>query len=123
MAEVFNAHCVDSWVLANTYVGGHITPDNEQMLCITPLRFHKRQLHVLQPASGGARKPYGGTRSMGFKRGSLVKHVKHGLTYVGGSSGGRVSLHSVATGKRLCKNAKPADLKFLCFNSWRYSPS
>jgi hypothetical protein len=58
MAERFDAHCVDSWVLANWYVGGHVKPDNEKMLLITPLRFHRRQLHKLQPVSGGIRKPY-----------------------------------------------------------------
>ena len=125
MAEVFNAHCVDSWVLANQYVGGHVTPDNEQMLYITPLRFCRRQLHMLQPAKGGVRRRQGGTQSMGFKRGSLVKHVKRGLAYIGGTNQGRVSLHSVPTGKRLCTNAKPVDCQFLTFNSWRYclSPS
>jgi hypothetical protein len=58
-AEVFEAHCVDSWVLANWWVGGHTQPDNKQLLCITPLRFHRRQLHRLQCATGGIRKPYG----------------------------------------------------------------
>ena len=120
MAEIFNAHCVDSWVLANQYVGGHITPDNEQMLLIKPLRFHRRQLHMLQPAKGGIRKSYGSTRSMGFKRGSLVKHIKRGLAYVGGTMGDRISLHAVDTGKRIMQNAKPSDCQFLTFNSWRY---
>ena len=128
MAEVFNAHCVDSWVLANTYVGGHVTPDNEQMLLVKPLRFHRRQLHMLQPAKGGVRRRQGGTRSMGFKRGSLVKHIKHGLAYIGGCSAAGISLHSLTGGKdggRLCRNAQPTDLKFLTFNTWRYrlSPS
>jgi hypothetical protein len=119
LAEVFEAHCVDSWVLANWWTGGHMQPDNKRLLCITPLRFHRRQLHRLQPEAGGARKPYGGTLSHGFKRGSLVKHIKHGLTYVGGYLKDRISLHSVATGKRLTQTAKPADCCFLTFNTWR----
>lgn len=119
MAEVFEAHCVDSWVLANSYVGGHTTPDNKGMFLITPLRFHRRQLHVFQPAAGDIRKPYGGTRSMEFKRGSLVKHKTRGVTYVGGSSKNRISLHSLTDGKLLCRNAKQSDCKFLTFNSWR----
>jgi hypothetical protein len=119
LAETFDAHCVDSWVLANSYVGGHTQPENESMLLTVPLMFHRRQLHKLQPAKGGIRSPYGGTRSMGFKRGSLVKHPKWGLAYVGGTSGDRISLHCVATGRRLCQNAKPAECKFFCFNSWR----
>jgi len=119
MAEVFEAHCVDSWVLANWWVGGHVKPDNTRILRITPLRFHRRQLHRLQPGRGGIRSPYGGTRSHGFKRGSLVKHPKWGLAYVGGVLKDRISLHTVATGGRLTQQAKPSDCLFLTFNTWR----
>ena len=119
LAEVFEAHCVDSWVLANWYTGGHAQPDNTRLLYIIPLRFHRRQLHRLQPEAGGIRKPYGGTRSLGFTRGSLVKHVKLGLVYIGGFMKNRISLHAVTTGKRLTQQAKPADCTFLTFNSWR----
>ena len=119
MSETFEAHCVDSWVLANSWVGGHTIPDNKEMLLITPLRFHRRQLHMLQPAIGGIRKLYGGTRSLGLKRGSLVKHPIFGLTYIGGTMKNRISLHSLADGRRLCQNAFPTDCKFLTYNSWR----
>src|SRR5271157_982332 len=119
LAEVFEAHCVDSWVLANSMVGGHVVPDNTRMLCIEPIRLHRRQLHMLQPSKGGLRKLYGGTRSCGFKRGSLVEHPKHGLAYVGGTMGGKASLHSITTGKRLCQNANPSDLIFKTYNTWR----
>jgi len=119
MSDKFEAHCVDSWTLANMEVGGHTKPDNTAMLFIVPLRFHRRQLHVLQPAKGGVRKSYGGTLSMGFKRGSWVEHPKYGLCYVGGTSEERISLHDMQTGNRLCHNAKPTDLKFLCTASWR----
>jgi len=119
MSEVFEAHCVDSWVLANWYVGGHILPENKRMMCVSPIRLHRRQLHMLQPAKGGVRKAYGGTRSRGLKRGSLVTHPKYGLVYVGGTMAGRISLLAVADGKRLCQNAKPADVRFLTYNAWR----
>lgn len=119
MAEVFEAHCVDSWVLANWYTGGHTKPENKRMLCITPLRFHRRQLHVQNPLEGNIRKSYGGTRSLGFTRGSLVKHAKKGLAYIGGTMAGRISLHDVATGKRLGQGFKVEDIKFLSFNTWR----
>lgn len=119
MAEVFSAHCVDSWVLANWRVGGHVLPDNTSLLCVTPIRLHRRQLHMLQPASGGMRKPYGGTRSCGLKRGSLVIHPKFGEAYVGGTMAGRVSLHSLDSGKRLSQKAKPAELKLKTYNTWR----
>jgi hypothetical protein len=117
-ADDFRAHCVDSWVLASSVVGGE-KPENTRLMCVTPLRFHRRQLHALQPARGGIRRPYGGTRSLGFKRGSLVKHPKYGVTYVGGTMNGRLSLHSLEDGKRLCQNAKPSDCQFLAYASWR----
>lgn len=119
MSDSFNSHCVDSWVLANWWVGGHLEPDNQAMLYLVPLRFHRRQLHRLQPEIGGVRKPYGGTLSLGFKRGSWVKHPRYGTCYVGGMLNGRISLHSLQDGKRLCQNAKPGDCKFLTYASWR----
>jgi hypothetical protein len=123
LSDKFEAHCVDSWVLANWWVGGHTQPDNKDLILIVPLQFHRRQLHRLQPEAGGNRKPYGGTRSLGFKRGSLVKHIKYGVTYVGGYLKDRISLHSLADGKRLCQNARPEDCKFLTFNDRRYANS
>jgi hypothetical protein len=56
LAEIFEAHCVDSWALANWYTGGHTEPDNTRLLCVTPLRLHRRQLHRLQPEKGEMRK-------------------------------------------------------------------
>ena len=130
LAETFDTHCVDSWVLANWQVGGHTSVDNKEMLLVVPLQFHRRQLHALQPAKGvrcahrrlrltGIRRNYGGTRSMGFKRGSYVKHSKHGVCFVGGASKGSISLHSLENGKRLCQKAKPEDCKFLTYTSFR----
>ena len=119
MAEVFTAHCVDSWVLANWWTGGHTKPDNTRLFCVTPMHFHRRQLHRLQPGKGGLRTPYGGTRSHGFSRGSLVRHPTWGLAYCGGMRGDRISLHSVTTGRRLTQQAKPSDCRFLTTSSWR----
>jgi hypothetical protein len=118
MAAIFSAHCVDAWVLANEITGGHERPDNERLLCVVPLEFHRRMLHRMKPGKGGKRGPYGGTRSLGFKRGSLVKHPKYGVVYVGGFCKNRLSLHSSSTGDRLCKNAKLGDCKFLTFSSF-----
>lgn len=119
MDAVFAAHCVDSWVLANWFVGGHIKPDNEKLLLVTPLQLHRRQLHVLQPAKGGVRRLYGGTRSLGWKRGTVVTHPKYGRTYVGGTSNGRISLHALQSGKRLTRDIKPNDCRFVTFATWR----
>jgi len=128
LSNKFEAHCVDSWVLANWYVGGHLVPDNITLIEVIPLEFHRRQLHRLQHSAGHIRSRYGGTLSAGFKRGSIVKHSKYGSCYVGGwqesptkkdPNRKTISLHSMHSGKRLCQNAVPADIKFLAFNSWR----
>ena len=74
---------------------------------------------MFQPAKDGIRKTYGRTRSLGFTRGSIAKHNKFGVTYIGGSSNGRVSLHNLSNGKRLTQKAKIGDIKFLTYNSWR----
>lgn len=119
LSDRFEAHCVDSWTLANLWVGGHTAPDNQFMLYATPLEFHRRQLHRLEPEKGGVRRPYGGTLSLGFKRGSWVKHPRYGVCYVGGSSNGRLSLHRLEDGKRLTQGARPEDCSFLTRSSWR----
>ena len=111
-------HWIDSWCLAYSQVGGKVL-NNHQVLSITPLRFHRRQLHALQPAKGGVRRPYGSTISLGFKRGSLVKHLTWGLCFVGGYLKDKISLHSLLDGKRLTQKAKPEDLKFLTYLNWR----
>jgi len=120
LAETFSAHNVDSWVLARSVVGGKENPDNKDLLVLIPLQFHRRQLHAFQPSKNGIRRVYGGTRSLGFKRGSLVKHPKHKLCYVGGSSKGKISLHSLETGNRIYQNADQGDLKFVSFGGFRF---
>jgi len=59
LVQVWEAHCVDAWVLAYAAMGGHTTPDHTQLLCITPLAWHHCQLHRLEPEKGGKRKPFG----------------------------------------------------------------
>lgn len=118
LSDTFEAHCVDSWVLTNLRVGGHTEPDNMAMLYLVPLRFHRRQLHLLQPTKGGVRRRYGGSNSLDLKRGSWVKHPQHGVCYVGGTTGQTVSLHEMQTGTRIAK-VKPATLQFLTRSSWR----
>jgi len=119
LSNSFHTHCVDSWVLANWYVGSHLRPENISVLQIVPLRFHRRQLHALQPAKGGIRRPYGGTLSCGFKRGTYIKHPKYGVCFVGGASKGRISLHSLVDGNRLTQNALPQECKFLTYASFK----
>jgi hypothetical protein len=119
LAETFSAYCVDAWALAWAVVGGPTTPEHTRLLCLTPLQWHRRQLHRLQPVKGGKRKPYGGTRSLGFTRGTLVKHPKYGLAYVGGTLNGQLSLHALASGKRVCQHARETACKRLTILRWR----
>ena len=110
---VFGSHCVDAWVLAASETRAE-RPTTRSLYYVVPLRFYKRQLHMLQPGKDGKRKRFGGTISLDhLKRGTLVKHLTHGLCFVGGFSNARLSLHSVKTGKRLTHNAKKEDCKFL----------
>ena len=85
----------------------------------TPIRLYKRQLHRFQPKKGGIRSSYDGTRSMGLTRWTLVRHAKHGLNYVGGSSKGNVSLHNIISGKRIIQTAKVLDLTILTVTRWK----
>lgn len=121
LSNEFNAHCVDSWTLAYLLVGGEAKPEYIRVVECIPIRLHRRQLHVFNPGPGGYRRPYGGSMSQGFKRGSIVKHLKYGKCYVGGEDPkrGRISLHSLNTGNRLTQGAKPSETKFLAYNSWR----
>ena len=119
--DCFSAHNVDSWILANSLVGGHVKPDNERIMRLIPLRFYRRQLHVFQPSEGNIRRNYGSTMSNGLKRGSLVDHEKHGVCYLGGfSEKTGLSLHNLNSGERLCRNAKEKDMVVLSYNYFRW---
>jgi hypothetical protein len=119
LAEVWEAHCIDAWVLAYSAVGGQQKPDNTRLVYISPLAWHHRQLHRFQPEKGGKRKPYGGTLSLGIKRGTLVKHPKWGKAYVGGTMDGQLSLHDLQTGKRLSQSAKVVDCRLIKVLRWK----
>ena len=119
LAQVWEAHCVDGWVLAYGVIGGKPKPDNVELVCIAPLNWHHRQLHRFQPGKEGKRKPYGGTLSQGIKRGTLVKHPQWGKAYVGGTMEGKLSLHDADTGKWLTQRAKVADCTKIKLLRWR----
>ena len=117
LADRWEAHNVDSHSLCEMVVG-EILPFKGLIKC-NLLRFHRRQIHVQNFSKGGNRKCYGGTISLGIKRGTLVRHLKYGKCFVGGSSNGRLSLHSVETGKRLTQGANKEDLITLSRLIWR----
>ena len=116
----FESHAVDAWVLAAA-LSGASQPTCTRLWYVVPARLHRRQLHRLQASKGGLRKPYGGTRSLGLKRGTLVRHAKYGLCTVGGvdRAKGRVSLHEYRTNTRLTQGAKVQECRVLTWVAWR----
>ena len=56
---------------------------------------------------------------MGLTRGTLVRHIKYGLTYIGGTLKNRVSLHAFGTGKRVTQHARIEDCTILTRIAWR----
>jgi hypothetical protein len=117
LKNVWEAHCVDGHSLVEIATGTEIKPFSG-MYIFENFKFSRRQLHVQNPLVGGVRKEYGSTVSLGIPRGSLVKHPKFGLSHIGGSSKGRISLHGL-DGKRFTQSAKKEDLTILCINKWR----
>jgi hypothetical protein len=121
-AQTFSSHAVDAWVLAAT-TSGAVAPTCTRIWYGVPHRLHRRQLHRLEAQKGGIRKPYGSTRSLGFKRGTIVQHPTYGRCTVGGCDREkqRLSLHAYKTNKRVTQSAKPADCRLLtaiAFRCW-----
>jgi len=120
--QSFDSHAVDSWVLAAS-VSGAKKPTCRRLWYVVPALLHRRQLHRLQASKGGIRKPYGGTRSLGLKRGTVVRHPKYGLCTVGGFDRKKrtISLHDYRTNKRVTQGAKGEacrTLTWVAFRSW-----
>lgn len=114
----FDSHCVDGFVLSALVVGIE-KPTCKSLYYLKQIKLNRRQLHRLNFSKGGKRNRYGGTQSLGLKRGTLVRHPKYGLCSVGGNQKGRVSLHDYETNKRLCLNAKVEDCKILTSTIYR----
>lgn len=130
LANQFDAHCVDSWVMANGCVGGHSSPDNKDVLYISPIKFSRRQLHYFQYGVGGKRPRFGGTISLGLKKGSIVRYkgkskpkVKNGKFYlVGGFDNDKLTLCSLSSqSDRLSRAVNPDDCKFISYNRFTIS--
>ncbi len=120
--QCFESHAVDAFVLAAS-ISGAEKPTCTRLWYLVPVVLHRRQLHRLQASSGGVRKPYGGTRSLGLKRGTVVRHATYGLCTVGGFDRKRhtISLHAYCTNKRLTQGATVKDcrpLTWVAFRSW-----
>lgn len=120
--QSFESHAVDAWVLAAS-ISGASTPSCTRLWYVVGARLHRRQIFRFQASKGGVYKPYGGTRSLGLKRGTLVSHNKYGICTVGGFDRKKktISLHEFRTNKRLTQGAKVKDcrvLTWMAFRSW-----
>ena len=120
LLESFDAHCVDSWVLAYHTIGGDAIIDNTRVFCISPIPIERRSLHRQMPQKGSKRPRYGGTGCLGFTKGTLVKHIKQGLAVVCGYMNNYVCLQPIGGGKRLTRSAKISDCKVLRKLNFRY---
>ena len=114
LADIFEAHCVDSWYLAYQSVGGADIPDTTDIFCIAPIPVSRRELHRQNPKKRGVRSRYGETvLGQGLLKNTLVKHVQRGLTKLSGiNAKGLFSIYSL-DGKRLTTGAKRHDFKVL----------
>jgi hypothetical protein len=120
--QTFESHAVDAWVLAAS-VSCAEKPSCTRLWYVVPARLHRRQLHLLQASKGGERKPYGSTRTLGLKRGTLIRHPTYGMVTVGGFDRKKhtLSLHAYRTKKRLTQGARVKDcrpLTWVAGRSW-----
>lgn len=120
LSEQFEAHCVDSFVLAMSGLNVIRPPTTKHLLCLTPLNFRRRSLHLCSPSKGGKRRDHGGTRTNGLRRGFLIRSPDLGLAYLGGNSKKGTSLHDLRTGSRLTQKANMSQCKLLGYNSIRF---
>ena len=119
LSEIFESHCIDSWCLAYSTVGGQSVPDNREIFCISPISIRRRELHRQNPRQGGTRPRYGGTTWDGLVKNTLVRHLKYGLTRISGFGKQGIALYCLA-GKRLCQNAKACDFRVLTRLNFNY---
>ena len=117
LKPVWEAHCVDSHVMCEQLLNTEIEPF-KGFHYFEFFQWHRRQLHHEQIKKGGARRQYGTTITAGKPRGTLLRHKKYGLCYLGGYRKGGASLHNMQ-GLRIARDVKIEDCKFLCILKWK----
>ena len=115
LKDTWEAHNVDSHCLCEMFLGYFVKPI-KILYRLSFLQVNRRNLFKQTILKGGLRTRYGGTMSLIFKKNTLVRHPKYGLSLVGGNTKGKLSLHNIHTGKRLCQNVKPVDLTIISYN-------
>ena len=122
LKNTWEAHNVDSHCLCEMVLGYYIKPVKILYL-LSFLQVNRRNLFKQTIFKRGVRTRYGGTMSLGFKKNTLVRHPKYGLSLVGGNTKGKLSLHNIRNGSRLCQNAKLSDLTIVSYNlKWVLQP-
>ena len=111
LADIWEAHNVDSHSLAEMALNREVKP-NYGMYRIDFLEYHRRQIHIQNPQKEGYRKPYGTTVSLGLSRGSFAKY-KNKFVYIGGTSKGKIAIHSIITGKRVRQHTDIGDIEVM----------
>lgn len=115
LKDTWEAHNVDSHCLCEMVLGYVIKP----IKILYRIKFYcpmRRNLFKQTILKGNIRKRDGGSISLGFKKYTLVRHLKYGLSSIGGNYKGRVSLHDIYTNKRLTHGAKVDDLTIVSYN-------
>jgi hypothetical protein len=112
--DVFEAHNVDSWVLANFPFGIQREPDNKSLYKFKPVVIHRRQLYRFNPNKNGKIGRFGGTVSLGIPKGMVCKHNNCYFT-VGGNKNGKLSLHNLKNNTRETTTAKLKNIKLMSY--------
>jgi len=111
----WETHNVDSHCLCELALGLNVKP-YLGLYRIDFLEYHRRVIQRQNPGKKGERTKYGSTVSLGMSRGSVVRY-KGKFGYLGGTSKGLVTVHSMITKKRNQK-VKIEDIEVL-YNSNR----
>jgi hypothetical protein len=109
-ADIWESHNVDSHSLCEIALNKNIKP-YKGMYRINFIKNHRRQLHVANPKKG-IRKQYGSTVSMGMSRGSVLLY-KNKFVFLGGTSKGKITIHSIITGERINQYTNIGDIKIM----------
>jgi hypothetical protein len=112
LVEIFEAHNVDSWVLANSVFNIQKEPDNKVVYKFVPMMVRRRQLHRFRFSKSGKRGRYGGTVSLGIPKGTVCRYRGEYLV-VGGNMKGKLSLNRLCDNERLFRSAKVKEVELM----------
>ena len=118
-AHVFESQAVDGLALCLLAI-------NTKDICVTNFsvwrrpEIPRRQLHKMRVQKGGRRPPYGGSVALGYKKNTVVEY-RGKLYRTGGTSKGRLSLHSYDYDNwRVMQNARSEKCRKLFVQNWFY---